>query len=139
LRFWDSSALLPLLVEEPSSDRIRALLRADPQVVVWWGARVECTSALARLRREEIIDLDGEDVARALLGSFQDSWWEVQPSEEVRRRATRLLRLHPLKAADALQLGAALMSLGELGGEVVTFDERLARAARLEGLTILPG
>jgi len=138
LRFWDSSALLPLLVEEPSSDRTRALLRADHEVVVWWGTRLECTSALARLRREEVLDLDGEEIALALLRSLQDSWWEVQPSEEVRRRATRLLRVHPLKAADALQLGAALVCFGELGGECVTFDERLARAARLEGLTVVP-
>jgi predicted nucleic acid-binding protein len=51
-----------------------------------------------------------------------------------------LLRVHVLKAADALQLAAARVWAGDVAdGELVTLDERLALAARLEGFRVLPG
>jgi predicted nucleic acid-binding protein len=138
LKFWDSSALLSLLVDDPSSQRMRALLRSDPDMAVWWGARIECTSAVVRLRRDHHIELSEEDRILSFLGSLQEKWWEVQPSEEVLRGATRILRLHVLKAAEALQLAAALLWFGGEEGTVVTFDRCLGSAAKLEGLRIFP-
>ena len=38
--FWDSSAIVPLLVREPSSARSKALLREDPVMLAWWAADV---------------------------------------------------------------------------------------------------
>ncbi|HSJ25022.1 MAG TPA: hypothetical protein VK929_10160 [Longimicrobiales bacterium] len=59
--------------------------------------------------------------------------------EHVRTTAMRLLRTHPLRAADALQLAAALAWAPAPAGDVfVTLDERLATAATLEGFTVLP-
>ncbi len=115
------------------------MLEEDAEIVAWWGASVECLSAAARLRREGIIDVDGESQIHALVQALQDAWTEVLPSEEVRRSAMRLLRVHPLKAADGLQLAAALTWAGDLRGrELVTFDERLGLAARLEGFRVVP-
>jgi predicted nucleic acid-binding protein len=56
-------------------------------------------------------------------------------------RARRLLETHPLSAADALQLAAALVMTEErpTGTEFVTFDIRLAEAANKEGFPVLPG
>lgn len=140
MRFWDSSALVPLLLDQPLSMPAQEVRAADDAMVVWWGTEVECWSALARVRREGGLDLGGEEEARALLGIFRQGWAEVLPSEEVRWRAGRLLRSHPLRVADALQLGAALTWAGTPpSGELVTFDERLARAARIEGLAPVPG
>ena len=52
----------------------------------------------------------------------------------------RLLGLHHLRAADALQLGAALVAAYDqpLGSALVTLDARFADAARREGFRVLP-
>jgi predicted nucleic acid-binding protein len=139
MRFWDASALIPLCVDQPASPAVRALLQEDAGMVVWWGSVVECWSALARLRREGRLSVEEEDRARGVLALLQDAWVEIQPQEGVRAMAGRLLRVHPLRAADALQLAAALVWAGSPAvGEMVVLDRRLWGAARLEGLRTLP-
>jgi uncharacterized protein len=139
MRFWDTSALVPLCVDEPESAGAKALLQDDPAMVVWWGSIIECWSALARLRRDGVLHSADEDSARTLLHALQDSWVEVLPGEDVRARAGRLLRLHPIRSADALQLAAALVWAGDPpSGEIVVYDRRLREVGRLEGLTPRP-
>ena len=139
MRFWDASALIPLCVEQPDSRTVRALLEEDRAMAVWWGSPIECWPAFARLRREGLLRVDEEDSARSLLRTLQDAWTEILPGEEVRAHAGRLLRLHPLRSADALQLAAALVWAGTPpGGEIVVFDRRLQEVAYLEGLTPRP-
>ena len=137
--FWDTSALLPLFVAEKERERARSWLRRDPTVVVWTLTRVELLSVLARREREE------PSAARALLRARRqvlaawEEWSEIVAVEPVRRQAERLVSVHPLRAADALQLGAALvaMDLEPAGLELVTFDEHLATAAEKEGFSVL--
>ena len=139
MRFWDTSALVPLLLTQEASPAVESLVRQDPHMAAWWGTPLECASAAARLRREGEITPQEESRVLVLLGALQSAWLEVLPSEEVRAEARRLLRVHPLRAADALQLAAALTWSAEpVEAELVTFDERLALAARLEGFTVLP-
>ena len=139
MRFWDTSALVPLCVDEPESVGVKALLRDDPSMVVWWGSVIECWSALARRRREGMLQNADEESARTFLHTLQESWIEVLPGEDVRARAGRLLRLHPIRSADAVQLAAALVWAGDPpSGEIVVYDHRLREAARLEGLTPRP-
>jgi hypothetical protein len=139
LRFWDASALVLLCVEQPASPAARTLAHDDPHMAAWWASPVECWSAFARLRREHRLDLDDEDTARSRLKSLQESWSEIYPSDGIRMLSARLLRLHPLRAHDALQLAAALTWAGTPpAGEIVAFDHLLREAARLEGLTPLP-
>lgn len=73
------------------------------------------------------------------LGLLAASWVEIEPVEQVRRRAIRLLRLHPLRAADALQLAAALTAADEDPQrlDVVSSDDHLSAAARREGFKVL--
>jgi hypothetical protein len=139
VRFWDTSALLPLFVAETQSARVRAWLRRDPVVVVWSLTRVELLSALARREREEPSAARGLLRARQRAISAWEEWSEVVAIEAVRRQAERLVSVHPLRAADALQLGAALVAteLDPAGIELVTFDERLALAALKEGFSVL--
>jgi predicted nucleic acid-binding protein len=141
VRFWDTSAIVPLCVTEPASAQTRALAEADPVLVVWWGTRTECVSALARRRREGQLGGEDERHARQVLAALAASWSEIVPSEPLRARAERLLAVHPLRAADALQLAAALVySRGDtVGHTVVSFDDRLREAAHREGLQVLPG
>jgi uncharacterized protein len=139
VRFWDTSAIVPLLLEQAATAAVVELLAEDPAMVVWWGTPAECASAAARLRREEVLTVAEEEQVLALLARFQEGWVEVLPSEDVRRRAMRLLRIHSLKAADALQLAAAQLWAGDGGdAEIVTFDERVALAARMEGFRLRP-
>lgn len=139
MKFWDASALVSLCVDQPESKRVKALLEEDPHMVVWWGSVIECWSAFARLRRDGVFRVDDEDVARGLLRTLQESWIEMLPSEDVRAHAGRLLRLHPLRSEDVLQLAAALVWAGDPpSGEIVVYDRRLREAARLEGLTARP-
>ena len=139
MRFWDTSALVPLLLEQEATEEVGGLLLEDSEIVAWWGTSVECASAAARLRREELLTVDEEEEVLELLNTLRRSWLEIHPSEEVRDRAVRLLRVHGLKAADSLQLAAALLWAGPTDrAEFVTFDERLGLAARLEGFRVLP-
>ena len=139
MKYWDSSALVALVVDEPRSAERRATIRRDSVIVTWWGSRIECASALNRLERDHRFEGDGFDRAMRQLGLLAASWVEVEPVEQVRRRAIRLLRVHPLRAADALQLAAALTASGEDPQrlDLVSSDDRLSAAARREGFKVL--
>lgn len=140
MRFWDSSALVPLLVAESESGRVADLLRQDAEVIVWWGARLECVSALRRRERDG--SLSAADLRRSgdLLNELSASWSEALPTRNVRVLAERALAVHPLHAADALQLAAALAwRQGDpAGAPFVCLDERLRDAAAREGFSPLP-
>lgn len=140
MRFWDSSAVLPLCVAEPRSAEARALIEADSAVAVWWATRTEGISALARRMRERAITPVGHRAARTVLAALADSWVEIQPSEAIRATTERLLAVHALRAADAFQLAAALAWCGSRpsGQGIVTLDSRLRSAAGREGFEILP-
>ena len=132
MRFWDASAIVPLLVAEPTTRRLQALAARDPDMLVWWGSEVECVSALARLERAAALDAKGMALA-------SNGWHEIEPSEIVRESAMRFLHVHPLRAADALQLAAAFIAAERRPSslEVITLDERLAEAARKEGFALI--
>ncbi len=139
MNFWDSSAVVPLLVGEPSTAVVREILSRDRQMFVWWGTEVECVSTLARLDREGI-DLSILSTAFDRLASLREDWNEVAPGTSVRESAKRLLRVHPLRAADSLQLAAAwvLSDQEPVSVAVVSLDERLRDAARREGFPLMP-
>ena len=139
MRYWDSSAIISLLVVEPESAGRTVLLKEDEQAVTWWASRVECAFALNRLFREHTLDGKGLTQALGNLESFCETCLEILPSEEVRKRALRLLRIHPLRAEDALQLAAALVASREDPASLalITSDERLKSAAEREGFLVL--
>jgi hypothetical protein len=139
LNFWDSSALVPLYIDEPATDRLRTLLQRDPDVIVWMLSSVEVLSAIARHRRRSKGAADLLHQARLEVLERWSQWSAVTDAEAVRRRAERLVAVHPLAAADALQLAAALVACGDRPEtlDVVTLDRRLATAAQLEGFHIV--
>lgn len=139
MKFWDSSAIVPLLVIEPSSVAVLATYELDPEVVAWWATEAECVSALARLERDG--SLAAPSIAEGLrrLDALARSWREVQPVMAIRQTAIRLLRVHQLRTADALQLGAAIVAAEDHPATLplVTLDERLALAAEREGFAVV--
>ncbi|HNQ86119.1 MAG TPA: type II toxin-antitoxin system VapC family toxin [Deltaproteobacteria bacterium] len=138
--FWDSSAIIPLCVQDENTAAMREIAMHDDMIVTWWGSVVECRSAFSRLRREAVISMKEEDQLIRLLDMLASSWMEILPVDEVRTIATRLLLAHPLRAADSLQLAAALVWAGKVPRDhtVVCLDNRLRDAARKEGFRILP-
>lgn len=138
--FWDTSGIVPLLADEDGTRAATAEFERDPSMVVWWGSSIEAVSAIARREREEFLDARHVVAATERLAALRASWEEVQPSERVRRMATRIVRVHPLRAADALQLAAALAAADGDPRSLpfVTLDDRLARAAEREGFVVEP-
>jgi len=139
MKFWDTSAIVPLLIAERRSRALKPLLSSDPVIVVWWATQTECVSALARWEREGAITPDNFAAAFGRLTQLAANWHEVDPGEAVREAATRFLRVHPLRAADALQLAAAFLAAERRPAslELVTLDERLAAAAQKEGFAVV--
>ena len=139
MKFWDASAIVPLLVAEATTRSLQALARRDSDMLAWWGSQVECASAIARLERDALLDREGAQLAFDRLSQLADGWHEIEPSEIVRENAVRFLRVHPLRAADALQLAAAFLAAERRPSSlaVVTLDERLADAARKEGFDVV--
>ncbi|MGH7206960.1 MAG: type II toxin-antitoxin system VapC family toxin [Nitrospiraceae bacterium] len=140
MKFWDASAIIPLCLEEPPTPRLKKLAEEDSALIVWWGTPIECFSALARRRREAILSSAEEEQARSILIKLLDEWTEIEPSREIRERAGRILLVHSLRAADSLQLAAALVWANgrPTGHEFVCIDQKLRDAAQREGFTILP-
>ena len=139
MKFWDASALAPLLLDEPRTAESRRLLVEDPEVLTWWGTRVECRSALYRPVHAGRLLRDIATRAETILDRLAAAWIEVQPTDPIRETAERLLRGHVLRTGDAIQLAAAMIAAEFRPARLpfVCYDERLASAARREGFTIL--
>lgn len=140
MRFWDTSALVPLFIDQPQTPLAKKIFEDDSEAVLWWATPVEYESALQRSRREAILDDQGVATARQSLSLFREGAVEVQASDDLRARAIRLLARHSLRGADALQLASALVWAGDALNEsgFVSFDSRLREAAGSEGFIVLP-
>jgi uncharacterized protein len=141
MRFWDASAIVPLLLAQPATAQLQDLAQKDGVMLVWWSTEVECASAIARLEREGALDESSVTQAFEQLKRLAAAWHEVNPTDAVRETAVRLLRVHPLRGADSLQLAAAFIGAERRPSslELVTLDERLAAAARKEGFSVTGG
>ena len=139
MRFWDSSAIVPLLVGDPSTQGVMTAAEHDPEIIVWWATHVECVSAIARMEREARLDAPGTAKAIERLDELVRAWQEVQPVDRIRQTANRLLRTHGLRAADAFQLSAAISASEDRPTSltIVTLDDRLARAGEREGFRVI--
>lgn len=127
-------------MEQRGRAPLEALLASDAEIALWWATPVECRSALSRLRREGVLDAKGERDARHILTRLEEAALVVQPTAELRERSLLLLDLHPVRAADALQLAAALVCAGDRTRDLsfVCLDQRLRDAARKHGLDVVP-
>jgi uncharacterized protein len=118
---------------------VREIHSHDPAIVTWWATPIECVSALARLERDGALTSAGLGGSIARIRHALTSWTEVNPSDDVREQAIRLLRVHRLRAADAIQLAAAIVAAGFQPGtmDFVTLDRNQAAAADKEGFRVI--
>jgi len=135
MRFWDSSALVPLVVEEDSSELISGVIESDRKIVVWWGTLVECHSAIRRQQREGSVSPEGAVRSRARLDRLAGHWSEISPTEAIRAEADRAVAVHELAAADAFRLAAAIVwrASPERRRDFISLDRQLAERAQREG------
>ena len=140
MKYWDASALVPLLVSEQGSDAALERLGRDAQIITWLWTRTEVAAAIERRTREGTLSRAERRQVLARLDALSETWNEVADALAVRSRAIKLLARHPIRAADAGQLGAALLVQDQLADplEFVCFDRRLSLAAEMEGLEVLP-
>jgi uncharacterized protein with PIN domain len=89
LRFWDSSAIVPLTVAEASTEALLATAAQDPVMCVWWATEIECVSALSRLEREGALTAGAITTALDRLDRLAEGWNEVQPTATLRGTARR--------------------------------------------------
>jgi predicted nucleic acid-binding protein len=138
--FWDSSALVPLLVTEPRSNELTTLLASDQEPTIWWASPVECRSAIYRRHRESPIPQETLSQALKRLDDLTKDADIITATESVRQEAGKILSVHPLCAADALQLASALIWRKNKPDRkiFVCLDNRLKEAARLEGFNLRP-
>ena len=139
VRFWDTSALVPLVIDEARSAACRRLYQDKVPVAVWVLTRTELTSAVWRRARAGDLDLATMPRVLARVERLAGTWHEIGDVDLVRERAERLLGQHDLRAAAALQLAAALVLSQERprGRPFVTADAVLTRAATSEGFEVL--
>lgn len=140
MRFWDSSAIVPLLVTQAASPQTDDWFSEDPHLALWTLTSVEVSSAVRRLSREKIIGEKEASTAESRADELIETSHVVVNVEAVKLQARRLLRLHTLRAADAMQLGAAMEWANgrPMGRFFCTLDIQLARAAAREGFQVVP-
>ena len=129
--YVDTSALMKGYIDEVDSDDCESILRTDPQWITAQHTFVEGQSVLGRL-------LEGYDLADAL-DLFVANWNAivvVDLDHETCRRAAEFAVTLEVRALDALHLAAAHRA-GAPGVPFVTYDLRLAMAARSLGWTVL--
>jgi len=138
--FWDSSALITLLAAQPGASELEKIARDAPSMVLWWGTRVELASGACRLRRSGNLDERKQHDLFGMIERVTSDADQIEPTEQVRAASIRVLRVHSLRAADALQLAAALAwtDHSPSGAPFVCLDKRLREAAEREGFTVLP-
>jgi predicted nucleic acid-binding protein len=128
---------MPLCALQPQTARAEALYKRY-EIAVWWATPVEMVSGLTRLRRMGDLGLSQFAAGKQRAEKLSLVWSMIQPVSSIANQACRLLEIYPLRAADALQLAAALEKCGQNphGRILVTGDQRLAEAARLSGFSV---
>ncbi|HYC90343.1 MAG TPA: type II toxin-antitoxin system VapC family toxin [Thermoanaerobaculia bacterium] len=137
MKFWDSSALVPLVSNESTTDTLNAIMAADPAVVVSPITPVEVDSAVWRKARQTRDEVARQRSLRRL-SELRDRWIVVEEYAAVFEEARRMVARYGLRGGDAIQLATAIITRGNAVLVFVALDEDLKAAARAEGFPILP-
>ncbi|MDD9370485.1 MAG: type II toxin-antitoxin system VapC family toxin [Acidimicrobiales bacterium] len=137
LVYFDSSALVKLLVEEPGSDVAVALWDGCDAAFSSRLANPEVSAALAAAHRNHQLDDAQLRAAQRTWSRFWDSMRPVELSEIVEQHAARLVAAHALRGADAVHLASAL-TITDPSPLLAAWDNRLRAGAAAEILAIAP-
>ena len=135
IAYFDTSALIPLIIDEPSTDRCARLWDGADRVVSARLLYPEARAALARAERTRRISPRQHAAAIAELENLSGQIDHIELTARLARVAGDLAQVHGLRGYDAVHLAAAASALdGQL--VVVTGDVELAKAARSMGMAV---
>jgi uncharacterized protein len=137
LVYFDSSAFVKLLAEEPGSDLAAQLWDTCDAAVSSRLAYPEVRAALAAAARNHDLNEDELDGAEQ---AWEEYWAASRPVEltaAVERRAGRLAREHALRGAGAVHLASAL-AIGDPDLVIAVWDRRLHTGAQAAGIRVAP-
>ncbi|MCK5719838.1 MAG: type II toxin-antitoxin system VapC family toxin [Thiomargarita sp.] len=143
--FFDTSALVKRYITEIGSQWVRTLddLQAGNKIIVARITWVEMLSAFSRLKRESVLDTaDFNTVLQAFEYDWDTQYQIVEFDKSLAEQAGELVKRHPLRAYDSVQLASALKIYQihtQVASELFTFvsaDDRLLNIAKLENMQV---
>ena len=135
--YFDSSALIKLVIDEPGSDDAALLWEGADAAITSRVTHPEVRAALAAADRDGRFDDEGYLVAKAAWEALHQALRLVELTPQLEADAGDLAERYALSGFDAIHLASAL-TLAELPIILATWDVRLLRAARSAGLNSLP-
>lgn len=135
--YFDSSALVNLLVEEEGSDLAEAVWDGCDAAVVSRLVYPEVRAAIAAAGRDRRLDFEGPRQAEAAWETYWAATRAVEFTDGIAVHAGRLAVEHALGGADAVHLASAL-AIGTDDVVLVTWDQRLRSGARAAGVALAP-
>jgi predicted nucleic acid-binding protein len=136
VKFWDTSALVPLVLDEPSSRSMRQLLSSDANVAVSFISGVELQSAIARRTGND--EPHTRLAASQFVVALSHGWTVADDYVQIVAGGKQVASRYGLRAGDAIQLASALSLGHDARMPFVTLDQELRAAARAEGFLVLP-
>ena len=137
IAYFDTSALLKLVVAEAGADQARLLWEQAGEIVVSRLAWTEALAALAAAWRGRRLTDEGHAAAVGLFRECFARCTVVSVADHLVERAAQLAAGYDLRAADAIHLATALAAM-EADSVFVTWDKRLRQAAIQAGLVTAP-
>ncbi len=138
LVYLDTSALVKLCVHETGTPLAVALWEGADALASSRIADTEVRSVVATAQRIGRIDAAPAQLALERWDKIRAGLYTVEVSAQVSERASDLVTKRPIRAADGIHLASALLLDDVPDLLFAAWDKRLAAAARMEGLTILP-
>ncbi|MHB1173324.1 MAG: type II toxin-antitoxin system VapC family toxin [Lacisediminihabitans sp.] len=136
IAYFDTSAIVPLLITEPASDRCRELWDSAERIATSRIACVEAAAALARaFRADRITELEHD----ALRTSLEDYWRDVDAADldqNLAVAAAEAAYRHGLRGYDAVHCAAA-ERLHDLDLVAVSGDRHLLRIWSSLGINVV--
>ena len=137
IAYFDASALVKLVVEEPGSSEAARLWDGADALFASRVAHPEVRAALAAARRARRLDEAGARAATEAWEELAPALRRVELTAEVEALAGDLADEHGLSGFDAVHLASALVVGAAAPVVLATWDQRLARAAKEQGLATL--
>jgi uncharacterized protein len=135
IAYFDTSAVIPLIIEEPSTPVCQRLWNDATRIASVRLLYAEASAALARAHRMARLTTTQLDEAMAALDDIVAELDQVEVNDQLVRTAGALARTHGLRGYDAVHLGAG-MYISDSEVVFVTGDSSLAAAAQAQGFAV---
>ncbi len=137
IAYLDTSVLTRRYLPEPGSSSIHALLRSNRRIAVSRLTFAETCAAVGRAHTKGLIEAHERDAIIDRLPEDFAELWVIEPRKAIIESVAELIKRHPLRGYDALQLASCLKVRSHEATELWAADGALIAAARAEGLKVV--